>query len=65
MQKHFPKKLYGQRWQIECVFSMLKRNLGASLRARHHHSQTREIRARILTHNLAILLSPGMFYTEQ
>ena len=44
---------------------MLKRHLGASLRARHCHSQTREIRARILTHNLAILLWMRMFYTEQ
>jgi transposase len=65
MQQRFPKKLYGQRWQIETVFSMLKRNLGPSLRARRYHSQTREIRARILTHNLAILLWMAMFYTEQ
>ena len=64
MQQRFPKELYGQRWQIECVFSMLKRNLGASLRARTHHSQAREIRARILAHNLAILLRRRMFYTE-
>lgn len=56
MQKRFPKKTFGQRWQIETVFSMFKRNLGASLRARHYHSQSREIRARILTHNLSILL---------
>ncbi len=56
MQKHFPKTTYGQRWQVETVFSMLKRNLGASLRARRYYSQSREIRARILTHNLAILL---------
>lgn len=34
---------------------MLKRNMGAALRARNYHSQTREIRLRILTHNLAIL----------
>jgi len=65
MQQHFPKKTYGQRWQIECVFSMLKRNLGVSLRARRHQSQTRELRARILTHNLSILLPIRMFYTEQ
>ena len=65
MQQRFPKKTYGQRWQVETVFSMFKRNLGASLRARGHHSQTREIRARILTHNLAILLWKSMFYTEQ
>jgi len=55
MKQRFPKKTFGQRWQIETVFSMLKRNMGAALRARHYHSQTREIRLRILTHNLAIL----------
>ena len=55
MRKNFPKKLYGQRWQIETAFSMLKRNLGCTLRARCHHSQAREIRLRILTHNLMIL----------
>jgi hypothetical protein len=55
MQRRFPKKLYGQRWQIETVFSMLKRNLGSALRARRYHSQSREIRLRILTHNLMIL----------
>ena len=55
MQNNFPKNLYGQRWQIETAFSMLKRNLGCSVRARHHYSQVREIRLRILTHNLMIL----------
>jgi len=55
MKQEFPKKTYGQRWQIETVFSMLKRNMGAALRARNYHSQTREIRLRILTHNMAIL----------
>ena len=34
---------------------MLKRIMRAALRARSYHSQTREIRLRILTHNLAIL----------
>jgi hypothetical protein len=65
MKHRFPKKTYGQRWQIETVFSMLKRNLGAALRARHYHSQTREIRLRLLTHNLMILRSVLMFHTEQ
>jgi transposase len=55
MRKRFPKKTYGQRWQIETVFSMLKRNMGSALRARSYHSQSREIRLRIPTHNLAIL----------
>ncbi len=56
MKQRFPKKTYGQRWQIETVFSMLKRNLGSALRARRYHSQNREIRLRVLTHNLGILL---------
>jgi len=55
MKQRFPKKTYGQRWQIETAFSMLKRNMGAALRARNYQSQTREIRLRILTHNIAIL----------
>jgi hypothetical protein len=54
MQRQFPKQTYGQRWQIETVFSMLKRNLGSAVRARTHHSQKREIRLRILTHNLMV-----------
>jgi hypothetical protein len=56
MTENFPKKTYGQRWQIETVFSMIKRNFGSALRSRNYHNQTREIRARILTHNIAILL---------
>jgi hypothetical protein len=55
MQRRFPKKLYGQRWQIKTAFSMLKRNLGSALRARRYHSQSREIHLRIVTHNLMIL----------
>jgi hypothetical protein len=55
MHSRFPKKLYGQRWQIETAFSMLKRNLGSALRARRYQSQSREIRLRILTHDLMIL----------
>ena len=55
MKRRFPKRTYGQRWQIETVFSMLKRNMGSAVRARNHHSQAREIRLRILTHNLMVL----------
>jgi len=58
MQQRFPQRTYGQRWQIETVFSMLKRDMGAALRARTYHSQNHEIRLRVLTHNLAILWRP-------
>jgi hypothetical protein len=56
MKSHFPQVLYGQRWQAETIFSMLKRNYGSALRARHYQSQNREMRLRWLTHDLAILL---------
>ena len=55
MKRRLPKKTYGQRWQIETVFSMLKRNLGASLRSRKRYAINREILLRVLTHNLMIL----------
>ena len=55
MKELFPKELYGQRWQIETVFSMLQRNLGSAVRSRKHYNQTREIRLRVLAHNLMIL----------
>lgn len=68
MKQRFPQVLYGQRWQAETIFSMLKRNFGSALRARRYQSQNREIRLRLLTHDLGILLRPArhsMFYTEQ
>ena len=66
LRRRFPSKTYGQRWQIETVFSMLKRLMDSSLRARTYHSQCREITLRVITLNVMILLCvSGMFYTEQ
>lgn len=56
MRTHFPKKLYGQRWQVETVISMLKRNFGSFLRARNYWSQCREILLRLFAHNVLIVL---------
>lgn len=56
MATRFPTKLYGQRWQVETVMSMLKRNFGACLRARTYWSQSREILLRLFTHNILIVL---------
>lgn len=36
MATRFDKPTYGQRWQVETVFSMIKRRLGAILGARSH-----------------------------
>lgn len=55
MAKVFPSKEYGQRWQVETVFSMVKRLLRSSLTARNYLSQCREMSLRVLTLNIMIL----------
>ena|SRR3989338_598194 len=55
MALRFNKKLYGKRWQVETVNSMIKRNLGSFLRARSYWSQCREIMLRLFTHNVMIV----------
>lgn len=55
MKRSFPRKSYGQRWQIESAFSRHKRLLGSELSATSWMGQKREIRMRVLTHNLMIL----------
>jgi len=49
-------KVYGKRAQVETVFSMLKRNLGAALRAKSAHGRRRDMFLRVLTHNIALAL---------
>ena len=51
----FPKRLYGQRWHIESMFSQHKRVLGSALRARTDSTRQRECYGRVLTHNPMIL----------
>ena len=55
MRLRFDKKAYGQRWQAETVFSMIKRNFGSALRARSYWAQRREMMLLVLTHNIAII----------
>jgi len=55
---------YTQRWQIETVHSMIKRNLGEELMSRSYHAQNREMRWMAIVHNIMILLWMR-FSTEQ
>jgi hypothetical protein len=59
MHRRFAGKLdrvaYGQRWQIETVNSMIKRNLGSALRARTTVHRRHELLLRVLTHNIMLL----------
>ena len=61
MKTHFNRAAYRRRPQVETVFSMLKRNLGAALRGRTHHSRRHDLYLRALTHNIGLALS-WVFY---
>jgi IS5 family transposase len=49
------RQYYGQRWQIETVNSMIKRNQGDAIRATSYHAEQREMRLAALVHNICIL----------
>jgi hypothetical protein len=55
MKRRFPKRIYGNRWQVESVISRHKRLLGSALRSRNYAAQKRECLLRVLTHDLMIL----------
>lgn len=48
-------KAYGQRAQVECVMSMIKRNLGDALRSRTTHRRKMELLLKAIVHNLMII----------
>jgi hypothetical protein len=54
--KNGAPKAYRKRPQVETVISMLKRNLGAALRAKTPHGRRRDMLLRVLTHNVALAL---------
>lgn len=56
MYDRFPKRRFGQRWQVESVFSQLKRLLEAHLRSHSEAGRFAELYIRILTFNMMILL---------
>ncbi len=55
MRTDFKHEVYGQRWQVETVFSMIKRNLGHAVHGRSFHAHNRDIMLNCLTHNAMIL----------
>ena len=59
MKHRFKRKAdqrrYGQRWQVETVNSMLKRNLGSALRAKTSRRRSMELLLRVITHNIMIV----------
>lgn len=55
LQDGTSKQDYRQRWQVETVNSMVKRNLGSACRARSTWGRKRDMLLRVITHNLMIL----------
>lgn len=55
---------YGQRWQVETVMSMIKRNLGSFVAARSDPARSRETLLKVLTHNIMLIVAAliGLFY---
>ena len=52
----FPRKRYGQRWQVESCISQDKRRFGSAVAAHSYWSRCRGLGLRLLVHNLALLL---------
>jgi hypothetical protein len=62
MQTRFDELAYADRAQVETVMSMIKRRLEPFVRGRTYWSQCREVRLKVLTHNVMILLPIEVFY---
>lgn len=56
MSEHFPRRAYGQRWQIESTYSQFKRLLGSALSARNHERRARELMLSVITFNIMLIL---------
>lgn len=62
MQSRFDLPAYRDRVQVETVMSMLKRRLAAFVRGRNCWSQRRDLRLKVLTHNIMLHLCVEIFY---
>jgi len=51
---------YTQRWQVETVNSMIKRNLSSALRGKTAWSRKRDMMLKVLVHNLMLLRRRGL-----
>ncbi len=58
LHQHWPKVIYGQRWQVESHLSMSKRLLDSFLRSRKRANQDRELHLRTITLNLMLTADP-------
>jgi hypothetical protein len=72
MKRHLGQSRYGQRWQVEAVYSMIKRLSGEVVNARTYWRRCRLLLLKVLTHNISILRQrlgfllsiPGSLFTD-
>jgi hypothetical protein len=62
MQTRFDEAAYRDRVQVETVISMIKRRLEPCVRSRTVWTQRYELRLKVLTHNVMLLLRIEVFY---
>ncbi len=55
MKRHLRQSRYGQRWQVETVYSMMKRLSGEVVNARSYWRRCRLLLLKTITHNITIL----------
>ena len=55
LNKHYGR--YGQRWQVECTNSLIKRRLTTTVQARSYWAQCRELLLIVLTYQCMLVLS--------
>jgi len=62
MKRFLHLSQYGQRWQAETGFSVIKRRLGEAVRAMTYHRRRKLMLLKSITLNLMLLRWAGLFY---
>lgn len=55
MKRRFNRRAYRRRWQVETVFSSMKRRQGSAARGRSYWARCRDLWLAVLTHNIMML----------
>ena len=55
MRRRFDRRAYRRRWQVETVFSSMKRRLGSAVGGRSYWARCRDLWLVVLTHNIMLL----------
>jgi Transposase DDE domain/Transposase domain (DUF772) len=60
LQLAFPHKVYGQRWKVETLISVVKRRFGGAVTARRYWQQVKQTLLRGITYNLYRAVQLGL-----